>query len=496
MLEANEIRGGYGTEDVIRGISFSAAAGEVVGILGPNGCGKSTLIKLISGLLPPRSGTVRIGGRDASGFSKKEFARKVAVLPQLHHNAFSQSVRETVSLGRYPHQSGLFPGWKETDEQAVGRAMDAAGIGGFGEKRIDLLSGGERQRVFVAQALAQEAPILLLDEPTNHLDIAHQQQLLDSVRNLAKDQGTAVVSIFHDINLAALYCDRLIILSQGRIAAEGPPGEVIREEIISEVYGARINARLHPEIPKPQILLLPAGQEKTASGVRAADFTVTADEVRFEADRPLRTVSSAVLNAGAGWARLFINRRVDPEYSTVDVREEMTQYVTKTGGRPAETVAMMTAVPVGRAVIRDYGEGEIRLTVMVTASTGHALDASRQQPSQRMEGPGTINTWVMINGRLPDEAFVQALVTATEAKTAVLNRMGIRDPRTGTPATGTATDSLLIAATQTGPELPYAGPLTELGALIGRAVGECTQEAIRREHAHTGKSTGNSPEYQ
>ena len=496
MLEAVGIRGGYGQEDVIRDVSFSAAAGEFVGILGPNGCGKSTLIKLISGLLPVRSGTVRIGGSDAAGFSKKEFARKVAVLPQLHHNAFSQTVRETVALGRYPHQTGLFPGWKDSDERAVLRAMDASGIADFGEKRIDLLSGGERQRVFVAQALAQEAPILLLDEPTNHLDIAHQQQLLDSVRNLAKEQGTAVVSIFHDINLAALYCDRLILMSDGQIAAEGTPDEVVREDIISDVYGARVDARIHPEIPKPQILLLPAGKEKPAAEVRAADFTVTADEVRFEADRPLRTVSSAVLNAGAGWARLFINRRVDPEYSTVDVREEMADYVRKTGGKPAETVAMMTAVPVGRAVIRDYGEGDVRLTVMVTAATGHALDASVRQPSRREWRPGTINTWVMINGRLPDEAFVQALVTATEAKSAVLNRMGIRDPETGTPATGTATDSLLIAATQSGPDLPYAGPLTQLGALIGRAVGECTEEAIRREQAHTGKNTGNPPEYQ
>ena len=149
-------------------------------------------------------------------YSQKEFARKVAVLPQLHAHAFSHSVRETVELGRYPHQTGIFSSWSHEDERAVTEAMKSTAITRYENQSIELLSGGEQQRVFVAQALAQEAPILLLDEPTNHLDIAHQQQLLDTIRKQAVEKGLTVISVFHDINLASLYCDRLLLMDKGR----------------------------------------------------------------------------------------------------------------------------------------------------------------------------------------------------------------------------------------------------------------------------------------
>ena len=130
------------------------------------------------------------------------------------------------------------------------------------KQSIELLSGGEQQRVFVAQALAQEAPILLLDEPTNHLDIAHQQQLLDTIRKQAVDKGLTVISVFHDINLASLYCDRLLLMDKGEIAKIGVPQEVVKEEAIETVYGARIKSQPHPELPKPQITLLPDTKEE------------------------------------------------------------------------------------------------------------------------------------------------------------------------------------------------------------------------------------------
>ena len=135
----------------------------------------------------------------------------MAVLPQLHSHAFSHSVRDTIALGRYPHQSGLFSSWSNEDEAAVVEAMKLTGMERYEHQMLDLLSGGEQQRVFVAQALAQQAPILLLDEPTNHLDIAHQKQLLDTIKTQAIEKGITIISIFHDINLASLYCDRLLI---------------------------------------------------------------------------------------------------------------------------------------------------------------------------------------------------------------------------------------------------------------------------------------------
>src|SRR5699024_10560661 len=173
---------------------------------------------------------VMIAGKPSGAYTQKQFAQQVAVLPQLHAHAFSHTVKDTVALGRYPYQSGIFSSWSELDEQAVQEAMHHTGVTRYENTPIELLSGGEQQRVFVAQALAQQAPILLLDEPTNHLDIAHQQQLLDTIRNQARQKGITVISVFHDINLAALYCDRLLLLKNGEVASIGVPQDVVLEQ--------------------------------------------------------------------------------------------------------------------------------------------------------------------------------------------------------------------------------------------------------------------------
>ena len=242
-----------------------------------------------------------IDGQQVSHYSQKEFARKVAVLPQLHAHAFSHTVRETVNLGRYPHQSGLFSSWSDEDERAVVEAMKSTGITRYGKQSIELLSGGEQQRVFVAQALAQQAPVLLLDEPTNHLDIAHQQQLLDTIRKQAVENGLTVVSVFHDINLASLYCDRLLLMDDGQVSKIGYPQDVIREEEIETVYKVRVKTEPHPELPKPQITLLPDIRDENSSPiVTKEDFFVSSEYVVLRAKSPLKTVSSAVHNAGTG----------------------------------------------------------------------------------------------------------------------------------------------------------------------------------------------------
>src|SRR5690606_17484549 len=170
-----------GEKNIVNSISFQVEKGSILGILGPNGSGKSTLVKLMSGILPARGGKIEIEGKSLADFGAKELAKQMAVLPQLHAHAFSHTVRETVSLGRYPHQSGWFSSWSDEDEQAVLEAMRLMNITHYENTLIDQLSGGEQQRVFVAQALAQNAKILLLDEPTNHLDINHQKELLDTI---------------------------------------------------------------------------------------------------------------------------------------------------------------------------------------------------------------------------------------------------------------------------------------------------------------------------
>ncbi|MER2088510.1 MAG: adenosylcobinamide amidohydrolase [Sporosarcina sp.] len=480
MLKVENVSGGYGKEPVVKSVTFNVNKGEVLGILGPNGSGKSTLLKIISGILPMETGSVTIDGQDASSYSQKEFAKKVAVLPQLHAHAFSHSVCETVELGRYPHQSGLFSSWSDEDERAVTEAMSNMAITRYAKNSIELLSGGEQQRVFVAQALAQEAPILLLDEPTNHLDIAHQQQLLDTIRKQAVDKGLTVISVFHDINLASLYCDRLLLMNKGQIAKIGAPQDVVKEEAIQAVYGARVKSQPHPELAKPQITLLPdLKAEMIPFKVGKEDFSVSSHYVSLQTESPLKTLSSAVHNAGSGWYRSFVNRHVDADYNIDDVKAENASYLEQQGFRLTDTVGMMTAVTTEHAEVEEYAGEFGTVLIAVTAGVGNAVDVSQALTRDQKPRVGTINTWVIVNGQIPDEAFIQAMITATEAKTKALQTESITDPLTGTIATGTSTDSLLVAATQQGEYLPYAGPITPLGKLIGHGVYDCTVRAIR-----------------
>lgn len=477
MLKITELTGGYGDKTIVKGVSFEVPKGKMLGILGPNGSGKSTMMKLISGVLPAKSGTIEIEGRAISEFGAKELAKKMAVLPQLHAHAFAHTVRETVSLGRYPHQSGWFASWSHEDEAAVAEALCLMDIQQYEHTPIDQLSGGEQQRVFVAQALAQNAKILLLDEPTNHLDINHQRELLDTIKRQAIEKDLTIISIFHDINLASMYCDQLLLLDKGHVMRIGEPHEVVREQDIERVYQARVSNHPHPELPKPQITLLPGVERpRVASAIRAEDFSVSAEMVLYESDVPLKTVSSAVINAGAGWYRTFINRHVDMDYNIDDSLSEMTGFIEERGFKPTDTVGMMTAIKTEHVIIKEFPSSFGSVVIAVTAGVGNAVDVSKA--IERPLGVGTINTWILVNGALSDEAFIQAMITATEAKTKALHQEGVKDPLTGTIATGTSTDSCLVAATQQGAILPYAGPITELGGLIGSGVYQCTIEAI------------------
>ncbi|WP_144512043.1 adenosylcobinamide amidohydrolase [Bacillus sp. FJAT-22090] len=480
MLQVENVSGGYDRKMIVKNVSFEVEKGEMLGILGPNGSGKSTLLKVISGILNMESGDVLVDGRSLKSYTSKELAKKMAVLPQLHSHAFSHTVRDTIALGRYPHQSGLFSSWSDEDETAVAEAMKLTAMERYEHQMLDLLSGGEQQRVFVAQALAQQAPILLLDEPTNHLDIAHQKQLLDTIKTQAIEKGITIISIFHDINLASLYCDRLLLMDRGEVKVIGAPHEVVQKDQIETVYEARISTNPHPERPKPQITILPDVIEKPNNKrITTENFQITGELVIFEAETQLKTWSSAVINAGSGWYKNFVNRRVDANYACDNVQKEMLEYLAKEGFSEADTVGMMTAVNTKDAIIKEYDTPFGSIVIMVTAGVGNAVDVSRAHEVEMLPAIGTINTWIVVNGELSDEAFIQSVITATEAKTKALAFEQVKDPRTGTIATGTSTDSILIAATQTGTHIPYAGPITEVGKKIGFGVYECTVEAIQ-----------------
>ncbi|MDN4492080.1 adenosylcobinamide amidohydrolase [Ureibacillus aquaedulcis] len=480
MLNVQHISGGYGNTPLLSDISFHVEKGKMVGILGPNGCGKSTLLKVISGIMSPTFGSVIIDGKDINHYSTRELARKMTILPQLHATAFSSTVRETVSIGRYPHQSGFFSSWGAEDERAVKKAMQQTGVEKYEDHYLEFLSGGEQQRVFIAQALAQASSLLLLDEPTNHLDIAHQKQILDMIRREVTKNKLTVVSVFHDINLASLYCDEILLMENGKVKAFGAPHEVLLEEQIEDVYRTRISIKAHPEQPKPQMTILPDVDEHSEEKIITINhLNIREEYIEFKSSFPLRVLSSSVHNAGLGWYANFINRTVQPDYDIDHVHEEYYQYLVHEGFSPTNTVGMMTAVDTKKAVIKKYEMPYGEVFVVVTAGVGNAIDVSQSYKRKYGDRVGTINTWVIINGKLSDEAFVQAMMTATESKSKALQHEEVYDCISDTLATGTPTDSLLIAATQQGKFMQYGGPITEVGQVIGRGVFEATVEAIQ-----------------
>lgn len=479
MLQLDAIVGGYNEEfPIIKNVSFDIKKGRMVGILGPNGCGKSTLLKLISGILPLKKGSVRIDGELLQSYSARELARKMAVLPQLHNHSFSHTVRETVALGRYPHQRGIFSSWSTEDEESVRQSMRQTGVEQYENEDITYLSGGEQQRTFVAQSLAQKSALLLLDEPTNHLDIEHQKQLMDMIQHEVKINGLTVVSVFHDMNLAALYCDELILMADGQIVSYGEPHEVLKEKQVEKVYHTKIAQVTHPAIPKPQISLLPSTYSQVATIVTKEKIKIFPDYVLLITPEPLKVVSSALHNAGIGWYDTFMNRCVDQHYMCSDAHVEMEQYIQAEGFMPSKSVAMMTAVAAKHAIINEYEEDGLKVVVVVTAGVGNAVDASKSYLREPMWHIGTINMWIFINGILTDESLLQAMMTATEAKVKAMADEQIIDQVSGTIATGTSTDSMLVAATQQGELQEYAGTVTKAGRLIGRGVYETTVEAL------------------
>ena len=480
MIVVEHLSGGYEDVPIVKDISFTVGKGKILGILGPNGSGKSTLLKVMSGILPAVEGTISIDGKSILSYNARALAKKMAVLPQLHANAFSNSVREAISLGRYPHQTGFFSSWSEQDEQAVQHAMLQTGIKRYEHTPMEFLSGGEQQRVFVAQALAQTAEILLLDEPTNHLDIAHQRQILDMVRKEAVECGLTVVMVLHDMNLASLYCDELLLMESGQMRAFGAPHEVLIASQIEEIYQARVATYAHPEIPKPQITMMPAASDyQQRAVIKKEHFIITEHFIQLQSEIPIKTVSSAVHNPGIGWHNCLLNRSVPSDYVISDVKREVNEFLQRNHFSPTNTVVMLTAVPTALVAINEISAPFGSVIVAVTAGVGNAVDVSRVHERQDKPYIGSINTWVIINGCLSEEAFFQAMMTATEAKTKAMQSENIRDERSGTIATGTATDSLLIAATQKGKEMLYGGPITEVGKMIAKGVFETTVQAIR-----------------
>lgn len=235
-LEVKELCGGYGAKRVLDGIDFTVEPGSVVSLLGANGCGKSTLLKMIGRILQPKSGSILLDGKSIRQFDTAELARRMAILPQLHHAQGDLTVEELVSYGRFPHKKGM-PGLSRHDREMIGDALKMTRMDGLRNRPLGTLSGGERQRAWIAMTLAQEPELLLLDEPTTFLDICCQFEIAELIRQLNRERGITVLMILHDLNLAAGCSDRLIMLKDRRIFCSGTPAEVLTRENLRAVFG-------------------------------------------------------------------------------------------------------------------------------------------------------------------------------------------------------------------------------------------------------------------
>lgn len=241
---------------VLDDISILFCDNRFYGIIGPNGVGKSTLLHLLSGTDLPSRGEVLLNGLLLADMPRKLLARKLAVLQQGGLPPVGFTVREVVAMGRFPYQNWM-GGEAEAPDPIIDEAITAMGLLELQHRKLHQLSGGERQRVALAKLMAQKPTILLLDEPTTYLDIGYQIALLDTVRAWQREQGMLVIAVLHDLNLAALYCDELIALHKGRVAAFGPPEHVLQSSIIEQIYGTRTTVIKHPQTGVPQLILQP-----------------------------------------------------------------------------------------------------------------------------------------------------------------------------------------------------------------------------------------------
>lgn len=251
---------------ILEGVSLRAGAGRLVGIIGPNGSGKSTLIRCMSRALPSQAGTIRLEGREIAHYGRKELARTLSVVPQETSRTFDFSVEDVVMMGRYAHQTVL-SSVSADDREACRCAMATVGVTGLGDRRISTLSGGEWQRVLIARTLSQESGIILLDEPTSHLDASHQVMILAAFQALVRD-GATVIGVFHDLNLAAHFCDEILVLSAGRVAVCGPPCDTITTAVLRAVFALDAIVANHPCTGRPVVLPLCAPVAPTDPGKR------------------------------------------------------------------------------------------------------------------------------------------------------------------------------------------------------------------------------------
>ncbi|PRO66002.1 adenosylcobinamide amidohydrolase [Alkalicoccus urumqiensis] len=482
MMELQGLSGGYGSRQVISDVTLHVPDGSFFGLLGPNGSGKTTLFKLISGSLVPTAGSASLHGKPLSTMKPVERARHLAVLSQETSVSFDFTAEEIIQLGRYAFQTGLFKQLRAEDRQVMEDVMVLTRTTEFRNRPFYQLSGGEKQRVLLAKALVQEPEVLLLDEPTNHLDIRHTFDMLDMLKQWQKERKLTIIAILHDINTAALYCDRMALLSEGKIVEEGSVDLLRNPERLAEVYEVETWPQAHPVVPRPQLVMTPKNRgAERGPLLDSYSLEQSSGAIVLSFDRPLRSISNGVAGEGIQWMTHFANFHVDKQYQSRTPEEDVRRWIESRNLPAAQSIGMMTAVFLERAIVRETNVHGIPMLAVVTAGTGNAVDITSKEAAAPAAGAGTINMFLFADVHLSDGGLVNASMSAVEAKVKALADHGITDAASGTAATGTSTDSIVFAASQRGRRSAYAGSGTPLGRAIGQSVYEAVTAALQLE---------------
>ncbi|MFD1204657.1 MULTISPECIES: ATP-binding cassette domain-containing protein [Sporosarcina] len=419
MITVEHLTGGYGKKPIIRDLQFEIRKGEFFALLGPNGSGKSTIFKLITGQLPITSGSILIDGKPMSQLTKLEKARKVAVLAQESQVTFDFTVEEIVSLGRYPHQTGLFKRLSPEDKQVIEDVMHMTRIEQFRSFQFRTLSGGEKQRVLLAKALAQQPEVLLLDEPTNHLDIKHTFQILTMLKKWQRSKDLTIFAILHDLNVASLYADRVALLHKGNFLEVGDVNILRKENQLKKVYEVDVKTQAHPVVAKPQLLMTPMFEETDASVALIESFFVDRkeDHLIVHFTEPLRTISNAAIGSGIQWFKHFCLMNQPSAHTS---REQLKTMLEKYGIPPEQASIVICSGNLNDAFIMERQLNGVDILLIT------AFDEA-------------VHLLLFIDAPLDDRTLFDFYMAATEAKAAAFQRAGI-------PLETDRQDSLVIAA--------------------------------------------------
>ncbi|MGM0876650.1 MAG: adenosylcobinamide amidohydrolase [Bacillota bacterium] len=477
MIDIRHLSGGYHKTTIIQDITLTIETGNFYALIGPNGSGKTTLLKLLTGVLPVQEGTITIFNQNLHDYSALERAKMISVLSQEAHVEFDFLVEEIVMLGRYPHQKGFLKNISKRDRHVVEEVMKQTDVFHYRKQPFKWLSGGEKQRVLLAKALVQEPKILFLDEPTNHLDIKHTVTMLQHLKDYQKKHNLTIVAILHDLNTAALFADKIGLLNRGKLVETGKLSLLQNEDQLMEVYEVAIKSNYHPVIPKPQITVISNQEEQHHPGLEY-ELKQTDHYIHLQFNSALRTISNGVLGEGLQWSKNFCNFNVRKDYNCSNPKRDIISWLNQEEISEYDTVGMMTAVNLNdKSIVQEEYEG-VKILAVITAGVGNAVDITGNTTVDASSQIGTVNIMVFIDAHLTDGALVNAVQSVTEAKVKTFVDLQIKDSITRTIATGTSTDSILIATTQKGEPTPYAGSGTVIGKGIGMTVYKALVEAV------------------